>query len=122
MKQPTLFNETGATNAYGTAITARDEGERQAEVCASKAERQGWDRKGAAQFVLDYLAKHGATAGEVIVTEGSKVHTPHDQRSWGAVFLKLSRAGLIVKAGYTQRAHGHGAPGLVWELNHDRRN
>lgn len=94
-----------------------DAGREGAESCAGAAEARGWDRGAAAEFILSYLGRHGPTPGEVLVTEAAKAHTPHDARAFGAVFLSLSRRGLIEKCGYARRAKGHGTHGgLVWRL------
>jgi hypothetical protein len=42
---------------------------------------------------------------------------PHDCRSFGPVYMKLARKGLIEKCGTIPRRHGHGtAGGNVWRL------
>lgn len=105
MKPLTLFDD------------AFEEGARAAEACADAAGRRGWDADAAAQFILAYLRENGPTAGEVLVTEASRDNPPHDGRAFGAVFLKLSRRGAIVKCGHTVRRKGHnGAGGLIWKL------
>lgn len=92
-------------------------GRQAAERCAGTAERGGWDRGAAMAFVLAYLARHGPTPGEVLVTEASRAYPPHDARAFGAVFMTLSRRRLIEKCGTCVRAKGHGtAGGIVWRL------
>jgi hypothetical protein len=96
---------------------AREQGEAAAEECAANATRLGWDADGAANAVLAYLRAHGPTPGEVLVSAAGRAHRPHDDRAFGAVFLKLSRAGLIEQAGHAKRAKGHGtAGGVIWRL------
>jgi hypothetical protein len=88
-----------------------------AESCADAAERRGWDREAAGSFILDYLAEHGPTPGEVLVTKASQGNSPPDARAFGAVFMTLCRRKLIEKCGYTRRSKGHGTHGgLVWRL------
>src|SRR5689334_1442392 len=94
---------------------AYEEGTAAAERCGDAAERRGWDAEGATNFVLDYLRRHGPTAGEVLVDEASKKYEPHDGRAFGAIFMRLSKAGLIVKCGFAPRRKGHGTSGgNVW--------
>lgn len=96
---------------------AAEAGQQAAEACAASAERQGWDREAAAAFLLDWLARHGPTPGEVLVSEASRLHPPHDGRAFGAVFLRLKRQGLIVDCGHARRAKGHNTHGgLIWRL------
>jgi hypothetical protein len=108
MTQPTLFDDLDSPAEIGR---------REAERCADAAERRGWDGAAATAFVLAYLAEHGPTPGEVLVTEASRDNPPHDGRAFGAVFGRLSRAGRIVKHGFTTRRKGHGtAGGIIWAL------
>lgn len=112
----------------------REIGETAAEACAAKAERQGWDARAAAAFILGYLEEHGPTPGEKLVDECSKFHRPHDGRTFGdvfvcrphdgrafgAVFRRLKRAKLIEVCGTAPRLKGHGtAGGLVWKLTRE---
>jgi hypothetical protein len=96
---------------------ARAAGEAAADACAANAARRGWDARAAGEFILAWLRRHGPTAGEVLVTEASRVHRPHDGRAFGAVIAGLSRRKLIEVCGHAPRAKGHGtAGGLVWKL------
>jgi len=72
----------------------------------------------ASRFVLDYLGAHGASSGEVI-TDACKAAgiRAHDDRAMGPVFMSLSRAGLIEKAGFCVRNKGHATGGgNIWRL------
>lgn len=110
MTAPTLFDEV------------REIGTTAAEACADKAERQGWDSEAAGRFILAYLAQHGETAGEVLVSECKRENAPHDDRAFGAVFGRLRRAGLIYTCRFVMRTKGHGtAGGRVWKLTEGRR-
>lgn len=75
-------------------------------------------RDQARAFVLDYLGRHGESAGEEI-TDACKAAgiVPHDDRAFGPVYHGLAKAGLIVKAGVCERRKGHGTSGgNVWRL------
>jgi len=72
----------------------------------------------AKDFVTTYLATHGATSGEVLTTAcvASGI-VPHDERAFGAVFMRLSREGTILKVGFCPRVKGHGTSGgNIWDL------
>jgi hypothetical protein len=101
-----------------SAEDPRPAGQVLAEMCADKAEAEGWDRDGATRFVLGYLAEHGPTSGEVLVAAASKSYRPHDGRAYGAILGGLSRRGFIRKAGMGKRVlKGHGADGaVIWAL------
>jgi len=120
MKQPTLFDIGNASDAYGDPITSstpREIGERQAEICAAKAEDDGWDKDAATAFILHYLTVHGPTSGEILVEQASKRYPAHDARAYGSIFGKLSKAGTIIVAGYAKRQKGHGTGGAnIWQL------
>jgi len=95
------------------SITARNEAMASVETHAGAPFREQ-----AQQFVLDYLKAHGATSGEDItnacVASGIK---PHDDRSFGVVFMVLSKRGDIFKVGTCQRVKGHGTSGgNIWDL------
>jgi hypothetical protein len=82
----------------------------------ANAGREFSDR--AQRFVVGFLAVHGAAAGEKI-TDAAKAAgiVPHDDRAFGAVYLRLARAGIIRKAGSVKREKGHGTGGgNVWEV------
>lgn len=70
----------------------------------------------AAAFIVAYLRQHGPTSGE-LVTDAAKAAgiVPHDDRAFGSVYMRLSRAGQIVNAGYARRTKGHGTGGAtIW--------
>lgn|SRR4051812_26637212 len=87
-------------------------------ACADKAERVAeFDRKGAADFILGWLRRHGPLPGEDC-TDAAKAHGfhPHDDRAFGAVYGALVRRNLIRHAGYCERRKGHGtAGGRIWQ-------
>jgi hypothetical protein len=94
-------------------LAARDDAMDQVEQAAGEdfAER-------AADFVVDYLTEHGASPGEA-VTDACKAAgiVPHDDRAFGPVYMRLSRAGRIVKVGTCPRTKGHyTAGGNVWAM------
>lgn len=71
----------------------------------------------AAEFVIEHLGR-GPSAGEDI-TDACKAAgiVPHDDRAFGAVYLKLQRAGKIEKCGMVARRRGHGTSGgSIWRL------
>ena len=75
-------------------------------------------REKACVFIVAYLLSHGPTAGEDL-TDACKRSgiVPHDDRAFGPVYMRLSRDGLIEKAGYVPRRKGHGTGGgSVWQL------
>jgi hypothetical protein len=72
----------------------------------------------ASAFVASYLAAHGSASGEDI-TDACKAAgiVPHCDKAFGAVYLGLSRKGIIEKAGYCERRKGNGtAGGILWRL------
>ena len=75
-------------------------------------------RKKAQWFVMVYLQQHGDTPGETI-TDACKLAgiVPHDDRAFGAVFIRLSKRGIIRKVGTCLRRKGHATSGgNVWGL------
>lgn len=95
------------------AIAARNEAMGRVEAHAGPSFKED-----AKQFVLDYLRKRGATSGEELtdacIASGIK---PHDERAFGAVFMALSKRGLIFKVGTCVRVKGHGTSGgNIWDL------
>lgn len=70
-------------------------------------------------FILAYLGRNGPTSGEA-VTDACKAAgiVPHDDRAFGACYMRLSRRRLIVKVGQTVRKKGHlTSGGNVWALS-----
>lgn len=113
-----LFNPDGrALFTMGRAKRARDQV--MATVADNAGEKFGQE---AARFVVSYLRVHGATAGEDLTDACKRVGiVPHDDRAFGPVYMRLSRAGLIEKAGYVPRRKGHGTSGgSVWKLRKER--
>lgn len=76
----------------------------------------------ACTFVEQYLRRHGEASSEVVTNAcRSAGIIPHDDRAFGAVYMRLSRAGVIVKTGQCIRKKGHGtAGGNIWSIVHDR--
>ena len=99
--------------------SARAIGEYLGEKCADKAERVAdFDRDGAGRFILGWLVRHGPQSGEVL-TQAAIEHgfRCHDARSYGPVYAKLVKRGLIRCVGYCARARGHGTSGgRVWAV------
>lgn len=88
-----------------------------ASVSANAEEASPGFAERAAEFVLDRLTS-GPASGELLTDACRNAGiVPHDDRAFGGVFLRLSRRGLIVKAGTCQRRKGHGTSGgTVWAL------
>ena len=68
--------------------------------------------------------KEGPMSGEELVLscKNSGI-TPEkgDDRSYGGIFLSLSKKGFIVKAGSVQRRRGHNTGGgILWRLNTEK--
>lgn len=102
MKSPSLWD----------ALEQRD-----AAVAQVSANAGGDFSARAAEFVVDHL-RLGPAAGEDI-TDACKAAgiVPHDDRAFGAVYLKLQRAGKIEKCGTVARRRGHGTSGgSIWRL------
>lgn len=87
------------------------------EATTSKAERQGFDADGAADFIhklLLSLGDEGAT-GEFCVNQAIAAgFNPENPKAFGGVFVRLRNAKRIVKGGYAPREKGHGSVGIVW--------
>lgn len=92
--------------------------EQRDEAIASVSENAGrafMDQ--AAAFVIRHLSR-GPAPGEDI-TDACKAAgiKPHDDRAFGAVYLRLQRAGKIEKCGTVARRRGHGTSGgSIWRL------
>lgn len=89
-----------------------------AEACAAKAvEKAKFDTLGAARFMHSWVVRYGPTSGEQLV-KAAREHgyVPHDDRAFGAVFLKLSKGlkdgkRLKVLRSDLPRERGHGTSG-----------
>lgn len=117
-RKPTQPGEPMAPLWASAADAARSKGETEAGRCAAAAEKRGWDRDGAASFMLDFLKRQGPTSGEMLVNQAKAAgFVPHDDRAYGAVFQSLVRKGLIRCTGYGVRLKGHGTGGSrTWEI------
>lgn len=70
-------------------------------------------------FVLQFLREKGPHSGEDITdaAKASGITPPKDDRQFGPVLMRLSRAGLIEKNGTGDRRKGHGSSGAtVWKI------
>jgi hypothetical protein len=72
----------------------------------------------AAEFIVRFLRENGPQSGEILTDWCREAGiVPHDDRAFGAVYMRLRRAGMIVKTGTCQRMKGHGtAGGTIWGL------
>lgn len=96
---------------------ARTAGEKAAAACIEKAETVSkFDRDDAGAFILATLRRNGDTPGEILTDLARKAgHIPHDDRAFGAVFMTLSKRGLIKCTGFCVRRKGHAtAGGRIW--------
>jgi hypothetical protein len=72
----------------------------------------------ASQAVIRHLKTVAESSSEDIVDACKAAFIrPREDRAFGAIFAKLSRTGVIQKAGYCQRRKGHAcAGGIIWRL------
>jgi len=74
----------------------------------------------AREFVISYLRANGPTPGELITNackEARIVPASGDDRSFGPIYMSLSRKKVIEKAGTCIRTKGHlTAGGNIWKL------
>lgn len=98
------------------ALKARDEAMQRVEENAEVISPDFSEN--AQRFILEYLLQHGESSGETLTNACLKAGIkPHDDRAFGPVYMKLSRAGRIEKAGMCVRKKGHGtAGGNIWKL------
>lgn len=103
-----LFDLSEAAAARDDAIAAVE----------TRAEREdSWDSHAVGEWVLAYLRRHGSCGSEHLTLAAKEAgHVPHDDRAFGAVYMRLARAGLIEKRGVQgARSRGHAAHGgFVW--------
>jgi len=98
---------------------AKDAGRRGMERAESRAIVADSDfPERARAFVLQYLAEHGETSGEVVTNAAERAGIkPPDARAFGSVYAHLSRNKRITCVGIVERFKGHGVPGArVWKL------
>jgi hypothetical protein len=93
-------------------ITARDDAMERVE---RKAGPEFADA--ACDFAMSFLRSGPATAEAITLAARAAGIVPHDDRAFGPVYMRLSRQGLIEKAGPAVRTRGHGTSGgNVWRL------
>jgi hypothetical protein len=111
--QMTLFAEP-PTRA--SVDDLRDMAMAQVETAAERTRQMFAADAGA--FVVRYLRTHGPTSGETLTRECRAAGIePHDDRAFGPVYMRLTRAGVIEKCGTVRRERGHGTSGgNVWRL------
>lgn len=88
------------------------------QVQTNAEEHRPGFKEQACAFVLQYLKRHGASAGEVITAACKAAGIqPHDDRAFGPVYMTLARQGRIHKVGTCKRQRGHmTAGGNIWGL------
>ena len=72
----------------------------------------------AENIVLEYARKHSSVCADDVCDEIWSIFPDRDTRIVGAVFLSLSKKGLIHKFGYkpTERRNQHASPIPIWHL------
>jgi hypothetical protein len=95
------------------ASFARKLGTEAGNAAADKAEQEDpLFKQRALEFIVAYIRQQGEARGEeatlAAVLNGIK---PRDQRSFGPVYKKALRLGLIRIVGYVPRVRGHGSAG-----------
>lgn len=97
------------TNAVATSRSARD------GAMEAVEENAGAEWGEMAYDALIHYAKHHPTfMAEDVRLACADVPTPHDNRAWGPVFMRASRANIIMRVGYGQALTGHCRPMPVW--------
>lgn len=98
------------------AIQAHDAGINLA-VSHADAICEGWSDL-ASDFLLEYIKTHSVfMAEEVRIASEWVVPEPPHTRSWGAIFVRASKAGYIKRIGYkqTNNPKAHRTPATLWE-------
>lgn len=106
-------------SSYDRLMTARKgkaEGMKRATEKAERNDPTFGER--AREFVLAYLAEHGDTSGETLVTQAVKAGIKcTDERAFGSAFGVLAKRKQIHKVGNCIRLKGHASEGgKVWGL------
>jgi hypothetical protein len=118
VEQRTLFGDLRRPSraARDRVNALRDAAMEGVETAAERARRMFAADAGA--FVVRYLQIHGPTAAEVLTRQCRAAGiVAHDDRAIGPVFMRLARAGVIVKVGSVRRERGHGtAGGNIWAI------
>jgi len=116
--QPALFGDLRLPSraARRQVDELRDAALDAVETAAERARRMFAADAGA--FVVRYLTVHGPTAAEVLTRQCRAAGiTPHDDRAFGPVYMRLARMKVIEKVGAVRRERGHGTSGgNVWKL------
>lgn len=118
VEQPALFSDlrSPSRKAREKVDAQRDEAMGAVETAAERARRMFAADAGA--FVVRYLQVHGPTSAEVLTRQcRASGITPHDDRAFGPVYMRLARLNVIEKVGAVRRERGHGTSGgNVWRL------
>ena len=69
-------------------------------------------------IVIEHLSRNGPATAEELTNECKRRGiVPHDDRAFGAVYLRLARGKRIKQCGTTFRAKGHGTSGgRIWQI------
>lgn len=97
-----------------SAIAERDAAMEQVSKTAGEVFREA-----AQLFIYGYLRQHGPTPGEDLTDKclEAGIVPPRDAKAFGAVYLSLSKRGIIHKVGTCLRRKGHATSGgNVWGL------
>jgi hypothetical protein len=89
------------------------EGMRAAEEAANN-DQPGWSER-----ALDELLEVGRNLGRFTIEqlrEASTLESPTDERAWGGVIQRASRAGLIARCGFAPAKSSNGSPKPVWRV------
>lgn len=116
--QPALFGDLHRPSraARKRVDEERDSAMELVETAAERARRMFAADAGA--FVVRYLQVHGPTSAEILTRQCRAAGiTPHDDRAFGPVYMRLARMKVIEKSGAVRRERGHGTSGgNVWKL------
>lgn len=90
-------------------------GETGMHQAADHAERvePGW-ADGAFAALCDFVRDNAAPFTIEEMRARVLVASPTDERAWGGVVMRASRAGVIVRAGFAPAVSSHGSPKPLW--------
>lgn len=95
---------------HDQARAARDEGMAAALAHAQEVD-ESWPER-AFRHLIDYAETHDTFISHD-VTEG--LPSPTDDRSWGPIFKRAAKVGIIKRAGFGVSHRRHLSPTILWQ-------